>query len=60
MLDVFAGQVRAAATEAGFPAVKLPGHAIAAGERAWEGFLHDADWTALENALTTLVRRHTR
>jgi hypothetical protein len=56
MLDVLAGQVRAAAAAAGFPAVVLPDRSIAAGVDAWDTFLETADWTTLKNAQTALVR----
>jgi hypothetical protein len=56
MLDGFAGQLRAAAAEAGWPAVVLPDRSIGGGAEAWEAFLRDASWTLLENAQVALVR----
>jgi hypothetical protein len=55
-LEVFTAQVGDQAAAAGFPAVVLPGRAITAGPDAWAAFLEVADWTALENAQTALVR----
>jgi hypothetical protein len=55
-LGVFTAQVRAAAATAGFPAVTLPNRTIGIGADAWTAFFETADWTALENAQTALVR----
>jgi hypothetical protein len=60
MLDGFAGQVRAAAADAGWPAVVLPDRTIADGAEAWDAFLQDATWTLLENAQVALVRVRSR
>ena len=56
MLDGFAGQLRAAAADAGWPAVGLPDRSIGGGAEAWEAFLRDASWTLLDNAQTALGR----
>jgi hypothetical protein len=56
MLDGFAGQLRAAAAAAGWPAVVLPDRTIAGGAEAWDAFLQDASWTLLENAQVALGR----
>ena len=55
-LEVFTAQVRDQAAAAGFPAVTVPGRRIDAGADAWTAFFETADWTALENAQTALVR----
>jgi len=60
MLDGFAGQIRAAAAEAGWPAVVLPDRSIGGGAEAWDAFLQDATWTLLENAQAALVRLRSR